>query len=147
MCSYTKDNPCPLGGQRLMKNQGTVTQQDQTKNSYTGLCSTEFKKRLAVHKQTFKDESKQQASLSAFTWNLQRKNKNFEITWKILDWGGAPFSPMSSRCELCLKEKFYTLFQPESADITLFLILARLFHYLFQPEKAQLVLKTRKKQK
>ena len=119
MCSCTKDNPCPLEGQCLKKNviyQATVTQEDQTKNSYTGLCSTEFKKRLAVHKQTFKDETKQQTSLSKFTWNLKRKNKNYEITWKILD-RGEPFSPISGRCELCLKEKFYILFRPESADI------------------------------
>ena len=119
ICSCTKNNPCPLGGQCLIKNviyQATVTQEDQTKNSYTGLCSTEFKKRLAVHKQTIKDESKQQTSLSNFTWDLKRKNKNFEITWKILD-RGEPFSPVSGRCELCLKEKFYILFRPESADI------------------------------
>ena len=48
------------------------------------------------------------------TWN--EKNKNYEITWKILD-RGEPFSPISGRCELCLKEKFYILFRPESADI------------------------------
>ena len=96
--------------------QATVIQNDQTKNAYTGLCSTEFKKRLGVHRHTIRDEKVQQTSLSRFAWDLKRKNKNFEITWKILD-RGEPFSPVSGRCELCLKEKFYILFRPESADI------------------------------
>ena len=93
-----------------------MIQNDQTKNAYTGLCSTEFKKRLGVHRHTIRDEKVQQTSLSRFAWDLKRKNKNFEITWKILD-RGEPFSPVSGRCELCLKEKFYILFRPESADI------------------------------
>ena len=109
----------PLGGQCLRKNiiyQATVTQEDQTKDTYTGLCSTDFKKRLGRHTHTMKDESIQQTSLSKFTWSLKRKNKNFVITWKILD-RGEPFSPISGKCDLCIKEKFHILFSPESATI------------------------------
>ena len=93
--------------------QATVTQEDQTEDTYTGLYSTDFKKRLGRHTHTMKDESIQQTSLSKFTWSLKRKNKNFEITWKILD-RGEPFSPLF---DLCIKEKFHILFELESATI------------------------------
>ena len=118
-CSCPKDKPCPLGGQCLSKNviyEATVTTDDQSKHKYTGLCSTDFKKRLGVHRQTFKDEKVSQTSLSNFIWDLKKRNTNFEITWRILD-RGAPFSPVSGNCNLCTKEKFYILFRPESATI------------------------------
>ena len=119
LCSCPRTKTCPLEGQCLAKNviyQATVTQENGAKNSYTGLSSTEFKKRLGTHKHTFKDENVQQTSLSKFTWNLRRKNVNFEIKWKILD-RGATFSPITGKCGLCTKEKFYIMFRPESADI------------------------------
>ena len=118
-CSCTKNNPCPLGGQCLKKNiiyKATVTLEDQSKSTYTGLCSTEFKKRLAVHKDSFKNEDRNQTSLSNFIWDLKRKNKKFEVNWEILD-RGEPFSPITNKCALCDKEKFYILFRPESASI------------------------------
>ena len=114
-----KITPSPLEGQCLRKNiiyQATVTQEDKSEETYTGLCSTEFKKRLGVHKNSFKYEDKNQTSLSKFIWDLKRKNKKFEVTWKILD-RGEPFSPITNKCALCDKEKFYILFRPKSASI------------------------------
>ena len=119
LCSCSRTKTCPLEGQCLAKNviyQATVTQENGTQNSYTGLSSTEFKKRLAVHKSTFKNENFQQTSLSRFIWNLKRKNVNYEVKWKIQD-RGATFSPITGRCGLCIKEKFCIMFKPESADI------------------------------
>ena len=119
-CSCTKNKTCPLGGQCLSKNviyQATVTQQNGKTSTYTGLSSTDFKARLAVHKQTFKyEEGTSQTSLSKFIWKLQRRNIKYEVTWKILD-RGATFSPISGNCGLCIKEKFYIMFRPESAEL------------------------------
>ena len=86
--------------------------------NYTlGLSSTDFKARLAVHTQTFNDEEgTSQTSLSKFIWKLKRKNTKHEVTWKILD-RGATFSPISGKCGLCIKEKFYIMFRPESAGL------------------------------
>ena len=93
-----------------------MTQENQTTSTYTGLCSTELKKRLGVHTQTFKDPDVSQTSLSNLIWGLKRKNVKFDITWKILDRGGT-FSPLSGKCGLCIREKFHILLRPESATI------------------------------
>ena len=108
-----------MGGQCLQKNivyQAIVTQEDQTVNSYTGLSSSNFKARLAVHTQSFNSETLHQTSLSKFIWSLKHKNKKFGITWKIQD-RGTDFSPLTNKCKLCDKEKFYILFRPGVADI------------------------------
>ena len=118
-CSCTKNTPCPLEGKCLTKNliyEATVTLEDKSKKSYTGLCSTTFKERLGVHKQSFRDETKNQTSLSKYIWDLKRKNKKFEVTWKIKD-RGQPFSPVTGKCQLCTKEKFHIMFRPEGAEI------------------------------
>ena len=119
-CTKAKKSKCPLGGQCLSKNviyQATITEENGKKSTYTGLSSTDFKARLAVHTQTFNDEEgTSQTSLSKFIWKLKRKNVKHEVTWKILD-RGATFSPISGKCGLCIKEKFYIMFRPESAGL------------------------------
>ena len=112
MCNCPKNSPCPLGGKCLQKNviyQATVTQEDGKTNSYTGQCSTTFKARLGTHRQSFKTEGTNPTSLSNFIWDLKHKRKKFEVTWKILD-RGEPFSPITEKCILCIKEKFHILF-------------------------------------
>ena len=119
MCSCPRNNPCPLDGKCLAKNviyEAEVTQEDQTKNHYTGLCSTTFKARFGIHKQSFKNENLNQTSLSKFIWELKKQNVRYNVTWKILD-RGQPFSPISGKCTLCIKEKFHILFRPTSADL------------------------------
>ena len=93
----------------------SVTQENQTQNRYTGLCSTTFKERLSVHKHSFKSNDNQTA-LSKFVKELQKKNIKHQITWRILD-RGEVFSPVTGVCWLCTKEKFYIVFHPNSADI------------------------------
>ena len=118
-CSCPKNTPCPLDGQCLLENvvyEATVTQDDQTKNFYTGICSTTFKARLAIHKHSFKNETDNQTCLSKFIWNLQKNNIGYNVTWKKID-QAEPFSPVSGKCALCIKEKFYIMFRPNSADL------------------------------
>ena len=93
-----------------------MTQEDGKTNSYTGHRSTTFKACLGTHRQSFKTEGMNPTSLSNFIWDLKRKNKKFEVHWEILD-RGEPFSPITNKCALCDKEKFYILFRPESASI------------------------------
>ena len=42
--------------------------------------------------------------------------KKFKINWKIID-RGKKFNPSNRKCNLCLKEKFHIIFQPEGAGL------------------------------
>ena len=115
--SCTKGKICPLQGKCLSKGiiyQATVTQETQTTNTYTGPCSTEFKKCLAVHTQTFKDLTVSQTSLSHFIWSLKilASPGKFRI-------GGGTFSPLSGKCGLCIGEKFSTSYSGLNQQISI----------------------------
>ena len=74
---------CPMRGQCLLNNtiyQATVTEADSGQvQTYTGLASTDWKSRLAVHKASFKHKPKPGAKssnsteLSNHVWELKEK--------------------------------------------------------------------------
>ena len=110
---------CPLEGKCFTKNivyQATVEEENGTPSTYVGLTSTTFKARLGVHKNSFIDPDANQTSLSKHVWDLKQKNIKHSISWKIVD-RAKPFSPVTGKCQLCLKEKFYILFHPELASL------------------------------
>ena len=76
--------------------------------SYTNITS--FKKRHAVHLHSFiyPEKTNIQTSLSNYIHELENRNIEFNLSWKILD-RGMPFNPISETCDLCLKEKFHIL--------------------------------------
>ena len=118
-CSCPKGKTCPLDKKCLSENiiyQATVTQPNNETKTYVGLTSTDFKQKLGVHRQNFKDLTTSQTSLSKHIWDLKSKNIEPTITWKIID-RGRPFSPTHGVCQLCNKEKFYILFKPEMAEL------------------------------
>ena len=93
-----------------------IKTQNNEESNYIGLCSTSFKARLAVHKQSFKNENINQTSLSKEVINLQNKNIDFKIEWKAID-RGKPFCPNNMVCKLCNKEAYHIIFNPELADL------------------------------
>ena len=116
-CSCPKNATCPLDKKCLSENivyQATVKTNTQT-DTYIGLCSTDFKKRLAVHKHSFISEDNQ-TSLSKHVKKLKDKNTNYELSWKLVA-KAKPFSPVSGTCNLCIKEKIYIFFKPEMATL------------------------------
>ena len=121
-CNCRRDTVCPLGGQCLEKNviyQATVTPRDDPNQSetYVGLCSTTFKDRYKNHKSTFKHQKKENDTmLASHIWDLKRQNIDYKITWKILE-RAKPFSPVSKICNLCTKEKYFIIFEPEKASL------------------------------
>ena len=62
------------------------------------------------------EENQHKTTLAAHVWDLKRKNIDHSVTWKILD-RGKPFSPVSNLCNLCTKEKYYIIFEPEEATL------------------------------
>ena len=118
-CSCPKNATCPLNGQCLESSivyHAKITQSDQKVTNYIGMTSTEFKKRLGVHRQTFKDQTVSQTSLSKHIHTLKSQNIDYEITWEIMD-KAKKFSPVSNVCSLCDREKFRILFNPELAEL------------------------------
>ena len=122
LCSCTKEkkNLCPLDQKCLSENlvyQATVTHPNLETMTYIGQTSCNFKARLAVHKQTFKDKyNTSQTALSNYIHDLNSKGIEPKVTWKMID-RGKSFSPVTGVCHLCVKEAFYILFRPELAKL------------------------------
>ena len=118
-CRAGVDN-CPFNGQCQMDNviyRAAVTTEDGKSESYTGLTSTTFKQRYGGHKTSLNNAKYQNKStLSTHVWKLKSENKKFSIKWGPLD--RAPnFNPSTRKCRLCLKEKWYILYKPETATL------------------------------
>ena len=61
------------------------------------------------HKSSFTNPNKKgETKLSTHIWELKARGSTFDVKWKVLD-RGAPFTPVTGRCNLCTKEKFYIL--------------------------------------
>ena len=54
--------------------------------------------------------------MSTHIWGLKARGSTFNVKWKVLD-RGAPFTPVTRRCNLCTKEKFYIFRKPEMASL------------------------------
>ena len=112
--------PCPLEGNCLVKSvvyEAEVTRNNNISETYTGLTSNTFKKRYYNHRDSFKkQDSEHSTTLSSHIWDLKNKNEDFEIKWRIKD-RAAAFNPISRKCNLCLKEKYFIIFQPEGASL------------------------------
>ena len=113
-CSCPKNKECPLDRKCLNSDiiyQATVRLPTSETKTYIGLSSTEFKKRLGVHRQSFNDPSVNQTSLSKYIHELKSKNIEPTITWKLMD-RGKTFSPVHGVCQLCTREAYHIVFSP-----------------------------------
>ena len=94
-----------------------VIENNSTSNTYTGLTSNTFKERFYGHRHSFKKrDSNHSTTLSSHIWDLKDKNKNYEVKWSIID-RAKEFNPDTKKCRLCIKEKYYIIFQPEGASL------------------------------
>ena len=112
--------PCPMDGNCLVNSviyRAEVTDENSNKTTYTGLTSNTFKKRYYAHWQSFEKQNLQHSTtLSSHIWDLKDKNLDYSDKWKTID--RAPrFNPVTKKCRLCLKEKYYIIFQPEGAKL------------------------------
>ena len=94
-----------------------VVSNNSNKQTYTGLTRNTFKKRFYGHRSSFTNKEKEHSTtLSTYVWQLQDNNVNFDINWKIIG-RAKPFNPVTKKCNLCIKEKYHIIFQPESASL------------------------------
>ena len=110
---------CPLNGNCLIK--GVVYRAEvNTENetfTYTGLTNRTFKERFYKHRRSFKEQIPEESTtLSRKVWGLKNSNEDFNIQWRIID-RGRPYNPKTRKCNLCTKEKFYIMFDPDGANL------------------------------
>ena len=115
-CNCTKKNECPLDGKCLDSNiiyEGKVTNHtDNIIRPYVGLTSTQFKERLGVHNQGFKHRKySKSCELTKHIWELKDGNKQFSISWKILE--HVKGQTVGGECKLCVAEKLHIITHPE----------------------------------
>lgn len=105
-------NECPTKGvgcrRKNVVYEATVTSEQDCK-VYVGLTSSEFKKRYANHKTDFKYEKKKNSTaLASHVWDIKKKDKQYEIEWKIID-ATSELKNGQKQCRLCLKESLAIL--------------------------------------
>ena len=96
----------------------TVTRlDDNSTEHYTGLTGGSFKARYNQHQSDFRLQKNQHKTcLSKYIWKLKGEHIPYRIGWKIIS-RGKVFNPVTKSCRLCLKEKYFIMFQPQSATL------------------------------
>lgn len=120
-CNCRNMNGCPLQGKCLSKSiiyRATVTTNDQSADEhYIGLTDTTFKQRYYNHMSSFRNEGKRSSTeLSKHIWALKDQNIDYNIKWSIVR-RAASYNKTTGRCNLCLYEKFYIIYQPNIATL------------------------------
>ena len=59
---------------------------------------------------------KNPTTLSTHVWDLKERNKNFDLSWSIID-RAKNFNPATRKCNLCIKEKYYIIFHHQGATL------------------------------
>ena len=55
-------------------------------------------------------------TLSKYVWELQDKKIGYEVKWKIVG-TAPPYNHVTDQCKLCIREKYFIIFQPEMATL------------------------------
>ena len=112
---------CPLGGGCMVEGVvycAQVTRLDNNQaESYTGLTGGPFKTRFNQHQNDFRHEkNKHNTCLSKHIWELKHEKIPYKIDWKILC-KGRIFNPVTKTCKLCLLEKYFISYHPNTATL------------------------------
>ena len=113
---------CPLNGECGRKNciyQAKVESSDGATEYYVGATAQTFKERYSGHRSNFmtgNPRNKHGTKLSTYIWKLREEGKTFQIHWRIID-RASPYNPLTKKCNLCNKEKFYIIFKRNMATL------------------------------
>ena len=112
---------CPVNGQCLNQNviyrAAVTTTHDNNSEFYTGLTSRTFKRRLYEHRTDSNNAARRtKTALSGHVWDLKDSSRTYNTTWNIMD-RAPPYNPITRKCRLCLKEKFYIMYTPHNATL------------------------------
>ena len=119
-CNCRVKANCPVGGQCQKTGvvyQAEVKREDNIVDTYVGLSATSFKDRYSNHTSSFRTRNpKNSTTLSKYVWGLEDQGIRHEIKWKIVS-RAKPFNHVTKKCRLCVREKFFIIFQPEIATL------------------------------
>ena len=106
-CNCRNREQCPMDNKCLTKNivyEAEITSHpDEVSKDYRGLCSTAFKDRYGVHKESFRNKVYSKGcELAKHVWNLKDSNKTFDLKWKILEKVNGRL--IGGQCKLCTTE-------------------------------------------
>ena len=94
-----------------------MSSSDGRKEYYVGLAKN-FKQRFAGHKATLKTKPDSlKTTLSTHFWKEKEEGEDPKVTWELLDTGLEDYNPTSGRCNLCIREKYFILFEPEKSTL------------------------------
>ena len=119
-CLCDPPDVCPVEGQCGTKGiiyQATVKTENEETFKYVGLSENKFILRYRQHLSNFRNlNQKSQTSLTSKIRNLNRRNINFELEWRILQ-TSHPYKPNGSNCRLCLLEIYWIIYHPDEATL------------------------------
>ena len=105
---------CQLEGKCLTSGiiyQATVTRNDNKLGTYTGLTNSTFRTRFTALISSFKNMNRGNATiLNQYIWTLKEKGIEFIAEWKFRA-KGKSYSPATGTYNLCLREKYFIIFQ------------------------------------
>ena len=109
-CPKGKKDECPLMNKCLSKAIVYKATVEQTGKYYVGITEMEFKRRLAKHKHSFKNQAdKNSTTLSHHVWESNLAPTP-QIKWEVMKKSTAR-RPGDRECQLCLEEKLQILKQ------------------------------------
>ena len=114
-CNCRPKTSCPLNGDCLQSSLVYIFKSDtpniiENHRHFIGLAEITFKDRFYKHKNSFKYESKRNATeLSNFVWENKHANTETNLVWNISNKARA-YNPETKRCLLCLTEKYHIIF-------------------------------------
>ena len=119
-CQKTKVVDCPIPGACNTNGvvyKATVSSTGRPQECYVGLAKN-FKKRFGEHKGTLKTNLEtRKTKLSTYFWKEKEAGRDPRVDWELLDEGLEDFNPTSGVCRLCVREKYFILFEPEQSSL------------------------------
>ena len=110
---------CPMNGNCGKRNvvyQATVTSNDGKVEHYVGVAAL-FKSRYKGHRTSINNPNyKSATTLSKYIWKLKEEKIGYDIKWRYID-RGSLYNPITRKCNLCNKEKFYIIYKPHMATL------------------------------
>ena len=113
-CNCHLKTSCPLNGDCLQSSLVYICKADmphiiENQPHHIDFTENTFKDRFYKHKNSFKYESKHNATeLSNFVWEKKHANTETDLVWNVLNKARA-YKPEAKRCMFCLTEKYHII--------------------------------------